>query len=62
MLLAVPVDLTSDHIAVGANYPEHAEDASVEEGPFLFPKKVEPTGPYAGITARGLLDFEVELA
>ncbi len=60
--LTMPVDLTRDHIAVGANYPEHAEDATVEEGPFLFPKKVEPTAPYANITTQGLLDFEVELA
>lgn len=60
--LALPVDLTASHIAVGTNFPAHAEEASVEEGPFLFPKEVVPTAFNAPISAGvGLLDYEVEL-
>src|SRR5882724_1165269 len=61
--LVQPVDLGSHHVAVGTNYPAHAGEADVEGGPFLFPKLVEPTGPYSPVPAgNGLLDFEVELA
>lgn len=60
--LIIPVDLRSRHIAAGANFPEHADETGVEEGPFLFPKLVAPTGPYAPVGVhRGLLDYEVEL-
>lgn len=60
--LSVPVDLMDRHIAVGTNYAEHAEEASVEDGPFLFPKYVTPTGARAPIPlGDGLLDYEVEL-
>lgn len=60
--LGVPVRLTDAHIAAGTNYPEHAREASVEGGPFLFPKLVRPTGPRAPIVAGdALLDYEVEL-
>ncbi|MEQ8746317.1 fumarylacetoacetate hydrolase family protein [Pyruvatibacter sp.] len=60
--LALPVDLTASHIAVGTNFPAHAEEASVEDGPFLFAKEVEPTAFNAPIPkGDGLLDFEVEL-
>lgn len=61
--LAAPVRLNAAHIAVGTNYRAHAEEASVEGGPFLFPKMVAPTGPRAAIPwrASGLLDYEVEL-
>ena len=34
--LAVPVDLRAVHAAVATNYPEHADEAKVEGGPFLF--------------------------
>jgi hypothetical protein len=57
-----PVDLTSEHIAVGTNYPEHAKESAVQIRPFLFPKYVTTTGPRADIpTTDGLLDYEVEL-
>lgn len=60
--LDVPVRLGEAHIAVGTNYREHAEEATVEGGPFLFPKMVAPTSAHASITAgQALLDYEVEL-
>src|SRR3989338_2695101 len=61
--LGLPVDLTASHIAAGTNFPEHAEESSVEDGPFLFAKEVEPTSFDAPIPAGdALLDYEVELA
>ena len=60
--LLMPVALTDDHIAVGTNFPAHAEEATVEDGPFLFPKRVAPTNARSSLSAgTGLLDFEVEL-
>jgi len=60
--LGVPVDLSDRHIAAGTNYRDHAEEAAVDGGPFLFPKYVTPTGPRAPIPAGdALLDYEVEL-
>lgn len=60
--LIMPVDLTASHIAVGTNFPEHAEESAVTEGPFLFPKEVIPTPFNAPVSAgSGLLDYEVEL-
>ncbi len=60
--LQIPVRLTNLHVAVGTNYPEHAEESQVQGTPFLFPKVVEPTGPWATLPAgNGLLDYEVEL-
>jgi 2,4-didehydro-3-deoxy-L-rhamnonate hydrolase len=60
--LASPVDLHAQHIAVGTNYPAHADESQVEDGPFLFPKHVVPTGPRATVSAGDrLLDYEVEL-
>lgn len=60
--LTIPVRLAAAHIAAGTNYPEHAQEAAVDGGPFLFPKLVEPTGPRASIVAGdALLDYEVEL-
>jgi len=61
--LIVPVDLGSHHVAAGTNYPEHAGEAGVEEGPFLFTKLVSPTASRASVSVGGaLLDYEVELA
>lgn len=61
--LIVPVDLGNHHVAAGTNYPAHAGEAGVEEGPFLFAKLVTPTGPRANVSAgNALLDYEVELA
>jgi len=61
--LTVPLDLGTHHVAAGTNYPEHAGEAGVEDGPFLFPKLVMPTGPRANVTVgKALLDHEVELA
>jgi 2-keto-4-pentenoate hydratase/2-oxohepta-3-ene-1,7-dioic acid hydratase in catechol pathway len=61
--LVLPIDLGNHHIAAGTNYPEHADEAEVEDGPFLFAKLVEPTAPFAPVPAGdALLDYEVELA
>ena len=61
--LLTPVDLGAHHVAVGTNYPEHAGEASVTEGPFLFAKLVAPTGSRAPVAVGdALLDYEVELA
>ena len=61
--LVIPVDLGDRHIAAGTNFPEHAGEADVEDGPFLFAKRVRPTGPRAPVSAgEALLDYEVELA
>lgn len=61
--LTIPVDLGDHHVAAGTNYPEHAGESGVEDGPFLFAKLVVPTGARAEVSAgHGLLDYEVELA
>jgi len=60
--LLMPVALTDRHIAAGTNFPEHAEEATVEDGPFLFTKAVEPTGNGELVYSdEWLLDYEVEL-
>jgi 2-keto-4-pentenoate hydratase/2-oxohepta-3-ene-1,7-dioic acid hydratase in catechol pathway len=60
--LAVPVDLRAVHAAVATNYPEHADEAKVKSGPFMFAKIAQPTASRAAIPAsKGLLDYEVEL-
>ncbi|MFC4349096.1 fumarylacetoacetate hydrolase family protein [Kordiimonas lipolytica] len=60
--LGMPVGLGGSHIAAGANFPAHADDAEVEDGPFLFPKQVQPTHWTAPIpSGDGLLDYEAEL-
>jgi 2,4-diketo-3-deoxy-L-fuconate hydrolase len=61
--LVLPLDLGASHVAAGTNYPEHAGEAGVEDGPFLFAKLVAPSAPYATVPAGdGLLDYEVEIA
>ncbi len=61
--LIIPLELRSSHIATGTNFAAHAEEAAVEEGPFLFAKLVTPTPFQASASAgEGLLDYEVELA
>ena len=60
--LALPVDLRAVHVAAGTNYPEHADEAKVKNGPFMFAKIAQPTSARATIPAsKGLLDYEVEL-
>lgn len=60
--LLIPVALGNQHIAAGTNFSEHAAESTVEDGPFLFPKAVQPTSPYSNVSAgEGLLDYEVEL-
>ncbi len=60
--LLQPLALTDRHVAVGTNYPAHADESDVEGGPFLFPKHVVPTPPRAEVSvADRLLDYEVEL-
>lgn len=61
--LDLPVDLRDHHVAAGTNYPEHAGEAEVQDGPFLFAKLVQPTAPRATVSVGdALLDYEVELA
>lgn len=61
--LTTPLELGAQHIAAATNFPEHADDAGVEDGPFLFTKLVQPTAPTAPVQAgSALLDYEVELA
>jgi 2-keto-4-pentenoate hydratase/2-oxohepta-3-ene-1,7-dioic acid hydratase in catechol pathway len=61
--LLTPVDLRDAHIAAGTNYPEHAGEADVEDGPFLFAKLVAPTRATTPVSVGdALLDYEVELA
>lgn len=58
----VPVGLGSAHVAAGVNYRAHAEEATVDGGPFLFPKFAAPTASRAAIPAiEGMLDYEVEI-
>ena len=60
--LAIPIDLRAVHAAVATNYPEHADEAKVEGGPFMFAKVAQPTSSRAAVPAsKGLLDYEVEL-
>ena len=62
--LSVPLELTDEHIAAGTNFAAHADESSVEEGPFLFAKMVTPTPFNAPVSVEsgGLLDYEVELS
>lgn len=62
--LTIPADFTDAHIAAGTNFAAHADESSVEEGPFLFAKMVTPTSFDAPVQvdSQALLDFEVELA
>ena len=61
--LTFPVRLYGHHIAAATNFPEHAGEVGVKEGPFLFAKLVSPTGPRSRLPAGdALLDYEVELA
>jgi 2,4-diketo-3-deoxy-L-fuconate hydrolase len=61
--LIIPADFMGHHIAAGANFPEHANEIGVNEGPFLFPKITAPTSAFSAVSTRkGLLDYEVEVA
>jgi 2,4-diketo-3-deoxy-L-fuconate hydrolase len=61
--LILPVNLEGHHIAAGVNFPEHANETGVSDGPFLFPKIVKPTSAYSTVsTKKGLLDYEAEIA
>lgn len=61
--LLLPLVLMDSHVAAGTNFAAHAEESSVEDGPFLFTKHVKPT-PFRSSVSAGdaLLDYEVELA
>jgi 2-keto-4-pentenoate hydratase/2-oxohepta-3-ene-1,7-dioic acid hydratase in catechol pathway len=60
--LSMPIDLRAVHAAAATNYPEHADEANVKDGPFMFAKIAQPTSARAHIPAsKGLLDYEVEL-
>jgi 2-keto-4-pentenoate hydratase/2-oxohepta-3-ene-1,7-dioic acid hydratase in catechol pathway len=59
--LTVPFDTSAHHVAAGANFLAHAEEVGIEEGPFLFPKRSQPTPWNATVADRGRLDYEAEL-
>ncbi|MCZ6458255.1 MAG: fumarylacetoacetate hydrolase family protein [Gammaproteobacteria bacterium] len=59
--LILPVDFAAAHIAAGTNFRAHAEEVMIEDGPFLFPKLVTPTGWDADVPEMTRLDYEVEL-
>lgn len=61
--LLAPIATESSHVAAGINYADHARETQSAPVPFLFPKRVWPTGPQGTVaTAPGeLLDYEVEL-
>jgi len=60
--LSMPIDLRAVHAAAATNYPEHADEANVKDGPFMFAKIAQPTSARADIpSSNGLLDYEVEL-
>lgn len=60
--LILPADLIDHHIAAGVNFPEHADEISVQDGPFLFPKIVAPTPAFSEVNInKGLLDYETEI-
>jgi 2,4-diketo-3-deoxy-L-fuconate hydrolase len=61
--LIMPVTLAGHHIAAGANFPEHADEARIEEQPFLFAKLVQPSPSRSAVSVgNALLDAEVECA
>ena len=61
--LEIPFDAPEQNIGVGLNYREHAEESTLEEQPFLFPKFARPTRADSDIPrgASTLLDYEAEL-
>jgi 2,4-didehydro-3-deoxy-L-rhamnonate hydrolase len=61
--LVLPFDPPAAHIGIGTNYVEHAREAQVEEQPFVFPKRVQPTLFNAAVPRGGArrLDYEAEL-
>jgi 2-keto-4-pentenoate hydratase/2-oxohepta-3-ene-1,7-dioic acid hydratase in catechol pathway len=60
--LVIPFDTGGRHIAVGTNYPEHAEESGTVR-PFLFPKLVQAGASGDSVAVYGgLLDYEVEIA
>lgn len=61
--LETPLDAPEQNIGVGLNYREHAEESTLDEQPFLFPKFAAPTRADSDVS-RGdstLLDYEAEL-
>jgi 2-keto-4-pentenoate hydratase/2-oxohepta-3-ene-1,7-dioic acid hydratase in catechol pathway len=61
--LTIPIETSGHHIAAGANFAGHADEAGIGQ-PFIFPKRVRPT-PFASPVPVGgsrRLDYEVELA
>lgn len=60
--LMLPAELGGHHIAVGTNYPDHADRVGSEER-FLFPKIVDPTGWTSEVElGQRLVDYEGEVA
>jgi len=49
--LTLPLALTDAHVAAGTNFAAHADESSVEDGPFLFAKMVKPTPFDAEVSA-----------
>lgn len=60
--LLSPAGNGEHHIALGFNYPEHADEIEEEHEPFLFLKMVQPSREAVIATEPGvLLDYEVEI-
>jgi 2-keto-4-pentenoate hydratase/2-oxohepta-3-ene-1,7-dioic acid hydratase in catechol pathway len=61
--LTIPIETSSHHIAAGANFAGHADEAGIGQ-PFIFPKRVAPTPSTSPVPMRSSrrLDYEVELA
>lgn len=59
--LLLPFGGTDNQIAVGINYPAHADETSVVDS-FLFPKRTVATPHLTNVPAKDyLLDYEIEL-
>jgi 2,4-diketo-3-deoxy-L-fuconate hydrolase len=61
--LEVPFEVHEANIGIGASYPEHARESHVEEKPFVFPKRAQPTRFSSAVRRKPsvLLDYEGEL-
>jgi 2-keto-4-pentenoate hydratase/2-oxohepta-3-ene-1,7-dioic acid hydratase in catechol pathway len=61
--LDIPIDTGDRHVAAGANFAAHADEAGIGD-PFVFPKRAAPTHSSAPVSLDGArrLDYEVELA
>lgn len=60
--LQSPAGKAAFHLALGFNYPEHADEMTVERQPFLFLKTIAATRSIeVAYHQEGLLDYEIEI-